>query len=89
MWKCPQSVLSVIAVPTRCRIAAANSSQAFLCRRIREALRDVCGWEQVKKFVVLPRPFTVAADELTVSLKLRRGVVQKHYADRIEALYRD
>jgi long-chain acyl-CoA synthetase len=42
----------------------------------------------VKKLIVLPRPFTVENDELTVSLKLRRGVVLNRYADRIRELYR-
>ena len=39
-------------------------------------------------FVVLPRPFSVAADELTVSLKLRRNVVLAKYRAELEALYR-
>jgi len=55
--------------------------------RIDAALANVANWEQVRKFVVLPRPFTVAGEELTVSLKLRRGVVfEKHQAE-LEALY--
>jgi long-chain acyl-CoA synthetase len=61
---------------------------ALLRRRMDAALADVCGWEQVKKFIVLPRPFTVAADELTVSLKLRRSVVFAKYRQELEALYR-
>ena len=48
---------------------------ALLRKRIDAALADVSSWEHVKKFVVLPRPFSVAAEELTVSLKLRRDVV--------------
>jgi len=63
--------------------------RAFLQKRIDAALRDMAGWEQVKKFAVLPRPFSVAADELTVSLKLRRNVVLAKHADELEALYRE
>ena len=44
---------------------------------------------EVKKFVVLPRPFTVAADELTVSLKTRRNVIFAKYQAELDALYRD
>jgi long-chain acyl-CoA synthetase len=61
----------------------------LLRRRVEAALVDVCSAEQVKKFVVLPRPFTVAGDELTVSLKLRRGVVLTKYARQLEELYRE
>jgi long-chain acyl-CoA synthetase len=61
----------------------------LLRKRIDAALTDVSRMEQVKKFLVLPRPFSVAADEMTVSLKLRRGVVLKKYASQLDALYRD
>jgi long-chain acyl-CoA synthetase len=57
--------------------------------RIEAALKDVATWEQVKKFIVLPKPFSVEADELTVSLKLRRNVVLEKYRQELEALYRD
>jgi long-chain acyl-CoA synthetase len=60
----------------------------FLQRRIQAALADVSSWERVKRFVVLAKPFTVADDELTVSLKLRRQVVFAKYAAQIDALYR-
>jgi long-chain acyl-CoA synthetase len=61
----------------------------LLDRRVKTALADVSNAEQIKRFAVLPRPFTVAADEITVSLKLRRGVVVKHYADQLAELYCD
>jgi long-chain acyl-CoA synthetase len=60
---------------------------ALLQERVGRALVDLCGAEQVKKFVVLPEPFSVANDELTVSLKLRRSVVQARYARQLDALY--
>ncbi len=62
---------------------------SLLERRINAALRDVANWEQVKKFVLLTQPFTVANDELTVSLKLRRDVALAHHASELDALYRD
>jgi long-subunit acyl-CoA synthetase (AMP-forming) len=43
--------------------------------------------EQVKRFIVLPRPFSVEAEELTVSLKLRRNIVFGKYQDRLNSLY--
>jgi long-chain acyl-CoA synthetase len=61
----------------------------LLRKRICAALANVSTWEQIRKFVILPAPFTVAADELTVSLKLRRTVILAKYAKQIEALYRE
>jgi long-chain acyl-CoA synthetase len=62
---------------------------SFLQRRIDAALKDVANWERVRKFVVLSQPFSVANDELTVSLKLRRNVALAHHAVELEALYHD
>jgi long-chain acyl-CoA synthetase len=61
----------------------------LLRSRVDACLTDVAGYEQVKKFAVVPRPFTVAADELTVSLKMRREVIFARYRAELEALYRE
>lgn len=45
--------------------------------------------EQVKKFAILPREFSIDDGELTGTLKVRRNVVVEHFTDEIEALYRD
>ena len=65
------------------------SEGAVLRARIDAALTDVAPCQQVRKFVVLPRPFTVAAGELTVSLKLRRNVVLAKYEAELAALYQE
>ncbi|MEV2249107.1 AMP-dependent synthetase/ligase [Streptomyces sp. NPDC050147] len=44
--------------------------------------------ESVRKFRVLSSQFTEESGHLTPSLKLKRNVVAKDYADEIEALYR-
>ena len=56
--------------------------------RIAAALKDVSSWEHVKKFAILARPSSVANDELTVSLKLRRNVIVSKYRSALEELYR-
>ena len=63
--------------------------QALLRKRIDAVLTDVSSWEHVKQFVVLPRPFSVAAEELTVSLKLRRNIIFGKYRAELEALYKE
>ncbi len=70
-------------------LAKSPAVRAFVQKRLDTALKEVANWEQVRKFIVLPTPFTVAADELTVSLKLRRNVIFGKYGAELEALYRE
>src|SRR5687768_13470397 len=44
-------------------------------------------FEQIERFSILPRDFTMADDELTPTRKLRRRVVVDHFADALEELY--
>jgi long-chain acyl-CoA synthetase len=50
---------------------------------------DHSRFEQIKKFTILKRDFTMADDELTPTLKLKRRVCQEHFAAEIDALYAD
>ena len=68
-------------------LARDSDVNAFLARRIEAALADVSSWEKVKKFIILPRPFSVEAEELTVSLKMRRNVVLGKYKEELDRLY--
>ena len=70
------------------KLACDPAVRHLLEQRIQAALAGVASWEQVKQFVVLTQPFSVANEELTVSLKLRRNVILAHHRADIEELYR-
>ncbi len=59
----------------------------LLSQRVRDRLVEVSSIEQIRKFIVVPRPFSVEAEEMTVSLKLRRNVVLRKYGDLLNRLY--
>ncbi|WP_236788592.1 long-chain fatty acid--CoA ligase [Amycolatopsis sp. GM8] len=61
--------------------------QAEIQAAVDEANKQVSHAESIKKFVVLTKDFTEATGEITPSLKLKRNVVTKNYADTIESLY--
>jgi len=44
-------------------------------------------YEQIKKFVILPRDFTMEQDEVTPTLKLKRRAIMKNFADAVDGLY--
>jgi long-chain acyl-CoA synthetase len=50
--------------------------------------RERSRFEQVKRFTVLPRDFTMDQGELTQTLKLRRRAVMEHFSAEIDELYR-
>ncbi len=49
--------------------------------------RDRTRYEQIKRFVVLPRDFALESGEVTPTLKLKRRVCLDHFAAEVEALY--
>ena len=56
-------------------------------QRINEWQKDLASYEQIKRFILMPRPFTMETGELTNTLKIRRKVINKRYAKLIDAVY--
>jgi long-chain acyl-CoA synthetase len=44
-------------------------------------------WQTIKKFTLLPRDLDIEHGELTPSLKIKRPVVERTYADAITGMY--
>ncbi|NLU67676.1 AMP-dependent synthetase/ligase [Streptomyces sp. HNM0574] len=61
--------------------------RAELQKAVDEGNEAVSRAESVRKFRVLSTQFTEESGHITPSLKLKRGVVAKDFADEIEALY--
>jgi long-chain acyl-CoA synthetase len=49
--------------------------------------RNLDRQEKIRRFALLPRDFTIEADEITPSLKVKRKVIDKKYKDVIDQLY--
>ncbi|WP_155373199.1 AMP-dependent synthetase/ligase [Catellatospora vulcania] len=54
---------------------------------VTDANKAVSAAEGIKVFTILPRDFTEATGELTPSLKVKRAVVMKEYAEEINDIY--
>lgn len=44
-------------------------------------------WEQIKRYQLLERAFTIESGEMTPTLKIKRNVVNDLYKDKIESMY--
>lgn len=62
---------------------------AELQKVVDKANESVSHAEAIKKFRVVPTDFTEESGHLTPSLKIKRELVMKDYADQVEALYAD
>jgi long-chain acyl-CoA synthetase len=59
--------------------------------RVREHLDQVAkdrpGWEHIRQFAILSREFSVDEHELTPSMKLRRGQIERNFSFLIEQMH--
>ncbi|PXY01430.1 long-chain fatty acid--CoA ligase [Marinifilum breve] len=61
----------------------------FFEKRFEELQKELSRFEQVKKFTLLPKEFTIEAGEITSTLKLKRKVIQEKYKHLIEKMYKE
>lgn len=69
------------------RLVSLPDVRTKLEREVRKTLRDLAQFEMPKKFLLLPRDFSVEGGELTPTLKVRRRIVEERHRSAIEALY--
>ena len=62
---------------------------AFYRDRIDTLQQQFAHYEQIKRFTLLPEPFSMERGELTNTLKLKRGVVARNYKDIIDRMYEE
>ena len=62
---------------------------AMLKERIETLQQQLAGYEQIKRFTLIPHNFTMEAGELTNTLKIKRRVLNKNYAAEIEKMYEE
>ncbi|MGH7444140.1 MAG: AMP-dependent synthetase/ligase [Longimicrobiales bacterium] len=72
---------------TREELARMPEVRTKLEREMAERLADFARYERPKKVLPLERELTLERGEITPSFKVKRRVVEKSFADRIEAIY--
>jgi long-chain acyl-CoA synthetase len=75
-------------LPTDMAVLAGRDEVRELVQEIVDGVNaDRSRYEQIKRFVILPRDFTMDDDELTPTLKLKRRVVAQHFDLELGELY--
>jgi long-chain acyl-CoA synthetase len=83
--------LVALIVPAGCGTTNALPAtiEDQMAREITRCLQSAAHEEQVRKFIILDRPFSIDRGELTAKLSVRRTVIADHYSQEIARLYDD
>lgn len=76
-----------IGYSSREELCASDKIHAMMMERIDTLQQQLAHYEQIKRFTLLPKPFTMESGELTNTLKMRRKVINEHYKKEIENMY--
>ena len=63
--------------------------QELFRMRIETLQQEFAHYEQIKRFTLLPEPFSMERGELTNTLKIKRPVLLKNYAAEIKKMYEE
>ena len=78
-----------IAYDTRKELVEKEEIIRFYHAIIEECQKEFASFEKIKRFVMLTEPFTMDKGELTDTLKYRRPVIARNYAEQIATMYKE
>lgn len=61
----------------------------MIAERIETLQQTLANYEKIKRFTLMPHHFSLERGEITNTLKIKRGVLNKHYMDIIESMYKE
>ncbi|HXG59629.1 MAG TPA: AMP-binding protein, partial [Thermoanaerobaculia bacterium] len=78
-----------IRVSSREELVAHPKVREIFQSEIDRLNQNLPSYEQIRRFALLPRDFTIENDEITPSLKVKRKNIDQKYKDIIDQLYAD
>jgi long-chain acyl-CoA synthetase len=76
-----------LTLKSREELVAHPEIHAFMQQLVDETLRWLPPHEKIRQIVLLPRELTMAAGEVSVTLKVKRHVVEEKYRDLIDEMF--
>lgn len=62
---------------------------SFYDGKIKNLMKDYARVEQLRRFTLLPREFSIESGELTPTLKMKRKIINQNFSEPIEAMYKE
>ena len=78
-----------ISFNTRQELCQDKRIYRMMLERIDTLQQQLAHYEQVKRFTLLPQPFSLKRGELTNTLKIKRRVLNENYKNEIEKMYEE
>jgi len=69
------------------QIARRGDVREFIRKEVAEHTADLATFEQVRRIGLLPRDLTIEDGELSPTLKVKRRIVERRYADLVDSVY--
>jgi long-chain acyl-CoA synthetase len=86
-WDLVRSDFEIPASVTTEEISKRSDVRELLLREVTEKSADLASFETIRRIALLPRDLTIEDGELSPTLKVKRRVVQKKFAELIESAY--
>ncbi len=61
---------------------------AFMQQQVDEAMKNCAPFERIRQIALIPREFCPEAGEISATIKIKRYVVEEHFRETIEEIYR-
>lgn len=78
-----------ISFADREQLCADPRIHKMVAERIDTLQQTLANYEKIKKFTLMPHHFSLERGEITNTLKIKRNALNEHYADVIEAMYKE
>lgn len=78
-----------ISFTDREQLCADPRIHKMVAERIDTLQQTLANYEKIKKFTLMPHHFSLERGEITNTLKIKRNALNEHYADVIEAMYKE
>jgi long-chain acyl-CoA synthetase len=91
------SALVTLSEPSMKEVSGGSSSSetiedSKMIAQVKSAVdalnQKLSGYEQIKRFAILAHEFSIEKGEMTPTLKMKRNIIEKNYANVIESLYK-